>query len=47
MATVVEFDESCQHCLEKVLELNPDNEMAQKGLAILQTKPVKSSPRPK
>jgi hypothetical protein len=45
MATVVEFDESCQQCLEKVLEINPDNEMAQKGLAILQTKPISSSPR--
>jgi hypothetical protein len=45
MATVVEFDESCQQCLEKVLELNPDNEMAQKGLAILYTKSTKPSPR--
>jgi hypothetical protein len=44
MATVVEFDESCQHCLEKVLQINPDNEMAQKGLAILQTKSIKLSP---
>jgi uncharacterized RDD family membrane protein YckC len=38
MSSVVQKDEQRQYCLQKVLELDPDNQVAQKALAGLQAK---------
>jgi hypothetical protein len=38
MSSVVANDEQRRHCLEQVLIINPHNEMAQKGLAVLQAR---------
>ncbi|MBN1661282.1 MAG: hypothetical protein JXA93_23010 [Anaerolineae bacterium] len=38
---VVQDDEERAYCLQQVLALNPDNEVAQKGLAMLRTKGVR------
>lgn len=41
MSEVVEHDESRRECLKKVLEINPNNKMAQQGLTLLQERSVR------
>ncbi|MBN1994403.1 MAG: tetratricopeptide repeat protein [Anaerolineae bacterium] len=41
LAQALDNDEQRRHCLEQVLKINPDNEMAQRGMAILQQQPAK------
>ena len=46
MSTVLQDISQKEECLEKVLELNPNNQSAQKGLASLQKKRRLDSPKP-
>ncbi|MBN1995276.1 MAG: DUF3592 domain-containing protein [Anaerolineae bacterium] len=46
MSSVVATDEQCRHCLNQVLALNPNNQLAHTGLAKLQQKQAGSSRPP-
>ncbi len=46
LAGIVESDERRRQCLERVLEINPDNQAARRGLATLPPKPAAPSEPP-
>jgi flagellar basal body-associated protein FliL len=46
MSAVVDTDEERQRCLERVLAINPNNELARQGLEALRQKQVAKPPQP-
>lgn len=46
LSSVVETDEQCMACLENVLAINPDHQVAQRGLQVLRQKAVTIKPLP-
>jgi len=46
MSSAIDSDDHRRYCLERVLQINPDNETARRGLEVLSQKQVDKPPQP-